>query len=56
MVNSVHYSSGGNVISIIGCCVIQAGRSMIVHMVKGASINRRSGLGVVCCIKTEGNE
>ena len=56
MVNSAHYSSGGDVISIIGCCVIQAGRSMIVHMVKGAAINRRSGLGVVCCIKIEGNE
>ena len=29
---------------------------MIVHMVKGAAINCRSGLGVVCCIKIEGNE
>ena len=55
MVNSAHYSSGGDVISIIGCCVIQAGKSVIVHMVKGAAINRSSGLGVVCCIKVEGN-
>ena len=56
MVNSAHYSSGGDVISIIGCCVIQACRSMIVHMVKGAAINLSSGLGVVCCIKIEDNE
>ena len=46
---------GGDVISIIGCCVIQAGRSVIVRMVKGAAINRRSGLGVVCSIKIESN-
>ena len=43
-------------ISVTGCCVIPAGRSVIVHMVKGAAINRRSGLGVVCCIKIEANE
>ena len=27
-----------------------------MYMVKGAATNRRSGLGVVCCIKIEGNE
>ena len=45
-----------NLTSIIGCCVIQAGRGVIVHMVKGAAINRRSGLVVVCCTKIGGNE